>query len=128
MYFPTPFQIPGKKCQQGDTERLHAMRNRLHFQHTPFEALLLTRLPVPTALYCPERFLLQIMPPSQSHQGTHGQFDSVAGLVLNAVKMLSNFLIITFNSQCQLVFLSFLLLNLHASSLYTKELKVWMAG
>lgn len=67
------------------------MKNRLHFQHTLFEALFLTRPPVPVALYCPGRSLLQIIPPSQ--------FDSVAGLVLNVAKMLSNFLIITFNSQ-----------------------------
>jgi len=97
------------------------VRDRLCFQHTPFEALLLFRPPVPTALYCPGRFLLQILSPSQSHHGTNDQFDSVAGLGLNVVKMLSNFLIITFNNQCQLVFISFFLLTLLcASRIYTK--------
>lgn len=87
------------------------MRGRLHFQHTPFEALLLSRSSVLTALYCPGRFLLQILSPSQSHRCTHDQFDSVAGLGLNVVKMLSNFLVITFNNQCQLVFISFFYLH-----------------
>lgn len=104
------------------------MRDRLHFQHTPFEAMLLSRPPVPTVLYCPGRFLLQILSPSWSHQGTHDQFDSLAGLGLNVLKMLSNFLVITFNNQHQLVFIKFFLLTvLYASRIYIKELKIGMA-
>lgn len=83
------------------------MRDRLHFQHTPFEALLVSRPPVLTALYCPGRFLPQVLSLTWSHWGTHDQFDSVAELGLNVVKMLSNFLVITFNNQCQLVFIKF---------------------
>lgn len=72
-----------------------------------FEALFLSRASVLSALYCPFSFLLQILSLPQSHQGTHGQFDSATGLGLNVIKMLSNFLLITFSNQCQLVFIRF---------------------
>lgn len=116
--FPYPFSDPRQKVSAKQGLGASCYERRASFSAFSFsvETLLLSRRPVPTALYCPRRFLLQILSLSRTHQGTHGQFDSVAGLGLNVVKMLSDFLIITFNNQCQLVFRRFFPLTLPAGS------------